>query len=58
MWIKFEDIKEVLQPILRSWYQIKDRNLEYLMQELEKRLYTEKIVDRVLIFSFPLTKKN
>lgn len=36
-WINNEDIRKVLQPILRSWYQIKDEEFEQLMYELEQK---------------------
>lgn len=36
-WIRNDDIRKVLQPILRSWYQIEDVEFEYLMNELEQK---------------------
>lgn len=36
-WIRNDDIKKVLQPILRSWYQIEDGEFECLMNELEQK---------------------
>lgn len=36
-WIRNDDIKKVLQPILRSWYQIEDGDFECLMNELEQK---------------------
>lgn len=36
-WIRSNDIRKVLQPILRSWYQIEDEEFEHLMNELEQK---------------------
>ena len=36
-WIRNDDIRKVLQPILRSWYQIEDEEFEHLMNELEQK---------------------
>ena len=36
-WINNDDIRKVLQPILRSWYQIEDGDFECLMNELEQK---------------------
>lgn len=36
-WISNDDIRKVLQPILRSWYRIEDGDFECLMNELEQK---------------------
>lgn len=36
-WIRNDDIRKVLQPILRSWYQIEDGDFECLMNNLEQK---------------------
>lgn len=36
-WIRNDDIRKVLQPILRNWYQIEDGDFECLMNELEQK---------------------
>lgn len=36
-WINNEDIRKVLHPLLRSWYQIEDGDFECLMNELEQK---------------------
>lgn len=36
-WISNDDIRKVLQPILRRWYRIEDGDFECLMNELEQK---------------------
>lgn len=40
-WIMFEDVQNVIKPILKRFYGASESDIEYIIQEIEQKAYLE-----------------